>query len=1230
MSIPTIASSSSNQYTPIEHPPENEYTSGLPYKSISTFLNQRLTLTGKGQNQTAQFSLAEMLTHMNIKEVVLKGSSVYQWKNKTPPADIDLQCHLDASNIQVGLADQLAEFLNTHRVNPCKHHPDLQHKTWFSKIAYEADDAWSFLLLSTGHSKQKTTKIDLCYSSKHQNQYDMLSASKTIRINTEKQEATEIHKCTPALLDWMKKNHVLWFKPDINNGLGRLSYRLSKYPDAHLLQPHIAAAFCESASAETIQNIYLRVLREEYPQAQLSTNEKALLWVPVIDTLMAPTEHPALQEPFIDGIKNWSKFNDLERLKTALQNPDSAEMLVNRLQNACSIGLNFKEELSDLLLKHHEAFRTQLQPLVNKALGGKMIPAAQLFRQIGTLNQLDKIPKDELLIVFSECLQHHIEVGDDNTVQQSRNMVGWLHGDKLASCLFWLDRLPSNTRTSPSEQHATRILQSCIDLLAEQGVADSLEPVLPLLSSLKLNKTQLHTLCNSLFRCQTQGVQVNKSTPESLSLSFIQILAQHALILTDEIFHVPAQGSTSKAPIQAFYKDMMKFSARLKPQSIPPLLSQMISISNKLIRIEFPKTRLEISLTPPSLTLHTDSMHKVITDHLVGVGSKLFGPKEELNILWNDGCLFSGTVAPSTRNEQFQGAFSSPIQHPLPQGLKGLIDLPRAVCSTQWPSFDFDDHIITAKGLFHGNNLLQAKNIEEALKCLSLGEIYDESTSDNSKLYHKIMNSFPVMCGIDIEDEDTHVMSTLQIVYDRQRHGATLPEFSNAWNLSIPEHHTVRQEISSAGGGQMIFNKPWSAKTRAFNGQGEVIGEKNHRPFKWKGLIKQGKLLPKGTLWIGNNKTPALVLDSNDEQHTLPLPLIALFGTWFTGEMQGQYSFKSNIWNQREVWPPKNFEGFIAEYSTGPHHFSGYKTADGRAWGIWTNNHNVHINAKTEHPHYSLYIGSFITQQKPSRHGNAPAPLGAIQDNTEIPLTQNSALVPHGLMKQTLIDKTTYTATHAIDWMFFQGQGLSYSRINQNPEIRYDVPGTTRHFTGNGYKEQNKTKILDIVFNSEDGGADFLMVRPENFLHEPSYQTIYHDTSGLTQKILQMNNQAKMGDITFPSGIRYAGALQEKEQQFHLQGSFKIWINECKFQGVLDENPNAPIQNLKALDNNGTQALESIKMAYGVGSLTLRGLVTFISSGQLSYDSDIKPHLQVRTLTATASNSEITEFSLNK
>jgi hypothetical protein len=1228
MSSPSVSSFTSNQTNTFSPPSETEQKSSIPYKAISTFLNQRLTLEGKRPGQVAQFSLAEMLSHMDIKEVTLKGSAVNQWKSKTPPADIDLQCHLESSNIQPELADKFAQFLNECSITPCPNKPDLLRRTWFSQIAYESQEAWSRLIISAGHLKPATSKIDLCYSSKAQSHYDTLSASQTIRINTAKRQANLIHKWSPSLVEWMRKNNLLWCKQDIDNGLGRLSYRLSKLPDAHLLQPHIAAEFCKSASAETIQNIYLRVLRAEYPNTQLSAHEKALLWVPVIETLQAPTTASATWAYLIDEIKNWSKFNDLNRLKIALQNPDSAEDLLKRLSNACSIGLNFKQALSELLLKHHESFKAQLQPVVHQTLGGRIIPAEQLFKIIGTFNHLENTPKQELLTIFSGYLQHQIEVGDDNILKQSKNMLGWLHGDQLASCLFWLDRLPTNARNNPSEQQVTRILQSCIDWLNMQGLVDSLEPTLPQLSFVKLKKEQIHALCNTLFRNKTQGVQFKNNSPESLCLSFIQILAQHALILTNENFYTPAQEPTTKDPILSFYKDIQKFCAQLKPQSIPPILSNVISIKNKQVFIDLPNMQLEISLSPQKVTLYTGKMRKYITNHLTAVvGPGVSSAKDELSILWNDGCLFSGSAI---GKEQFEGAFSSPIQHPLPPGLKGLIELPRALCSTKWPNFCYNDHRITAKGSFSGNQLLQAKNIKEALQSLILGEIHDESTLDNSKLYQKFVNGFPVMCGIGVEDEDANISSKLQIVYDKQVHGPSLPEFINDWKLHIPETHMVRENISLFEGGSMIFNKQWNAKTRSFDGQCEILGEKEKQTFKWKGMIKKGKLQTKGELTIGNNKIPALILDSDNEETWLPISLIALLGSWFTGEMNGQYPFKSNIWNERNEWPPEEFEGFITDYSTDKHHFSGYKTTNGRAIGILTNNHDVHINRDTQSaPHYSMYIGSFITQQNTLTYEHAPLSMGHLQKDTAMPLGPTTSLLPHGLIHQALVNRASLLITHAIDWVFFRGQGLSYNNIDQKPSIRYDAPGTTRHFAGIGYKDSGKKKIIDIVINPEDQKTDFVLVRPEKFLQEPNHQSIYYDCTGLTQKILRMNNAAKMGDITFPSGVRYTGEIRENKHNIQLHGRFKISIDQLKFQGFLNENLNNPIQNLQAIDEESSLTLEAITNTYGIENLTLRDLISCVSGGQLSYDADIKPNLTLRSFTEATGNTEPTEFSLN-
>jgi hypothetical protein len=639
--------------------------------------------------------------------------------------------------------------------------------------------------------------------------------------------------------------------------------------------------------------------------------------------------------------------------------------------------------------------------------------------------------------------------------------------------------------------------------------------------------------------------------------------------------------------------------------------------------------RLEIALTPPRVTLHSASTKQYITNALIGACALSPNSKEEkLHLIWHDGCIFTGSIVAGSQGEQVHGKYISPPTIELPKKLKGLIDIPRTLCLTKFPSFCHAFHQITAQGLFNARDLVKSNDIEEALKTLKHGEIHDESSLDDTKLYHRIMNGQPVGCGaqIEIDRGDNTDTTAYSINYPPKPTGPYAKAFKNSWNLPIPEVLVVEQDlsISTEAAKTNVFKFQWNSSTKSCDGPSELTGIRNNQFFTWKGEYKNNQFCSKGSLFIGDNPISVFTMN-NENDCPLHMQTLTMICGWFTGNLLGHYPLKSEVWSKPNEWPPEQFEGFISEFQSGPHVFSGYKASNGHVFGLWTDQ-RILVQEDQKEKYYTMYAGSFITETNTALI-DVPLPTIGKRILAGMPLGPNLILLPHGQVNKSFTNIENFDLLHSAGWLFFRGKGIPYTQIDQASSILFNAPNYNRHYYSQDYfEEPGKSKAIDMVFSAADGGPDFILVRPENFIEEPNHQSIYCDANGLTQKVLRMNNEVRMGDITFPSGIRYSGEIRERNHVLYPQGRFKLMFKDLKYQGVAAPNPEEVIKNLKGTDPDSQEYLDSLKQLFGIEELTLSGLISLISDGR-SYDEDILPHLNVRTLTASTGDTEPTEFS---
>ena len=202
---------------------DSPYRTETSFKNFSTFLNRPLTVHSRNPNQYARFCLLDVLKHIDINKAILKGSTARHWKSDKPPADIDLQLSCTNSLDKKKLSQTLLGFLNSHSNRSIKDNHEIKEKVWFSRVRYQMQDAWVRLIVSVGYPQQDASTLDLNFTNYRGIAHDAIHASQAIQFDCAQRKAFSIGSWHPNLVDFLQKNQLLWFNPDIDEGLGRLA-----------------------------------------------------------------------------------------------------------------------------------------------------------------------------------------------------------------------------------------------------------------------------------------------------------------------------------------------------------------------------------------------------------------------------------------------------------------------------------------------------------------------------------------------------------------------------------------------------------------------------------------------------------------------------------------------------------------------------------------------------------------------------------------------------------------------------------------------------------------------------------------------------------------------------------------------------------------------------------------------------------------------------------------------
>ncbi|HEX4856822.1 MAG TPA: hypothetical protein VFV28_08405, partial [Limnobacter sp.] len=674
MPLSTPAGSAAQSSVEPFHSP---YRTEASFKQFSTFLNRKITLNSRSPNQFARFSPLDILKQLDVSQAYLKGSSVHHWKDDQPPSDIDFQICSDQPDKGPQVVEKLLDFLETTSGKGSIARPGFREKQWFNKVVHDQHGAWNRTLLSLGFPGPRASTVDLNITNRPHLSYDTIHASKAIFVDWANRKTAVVDCWHPALVQWMQQARLLWFNPDIDEGLGRLSYRLSKSPDMQLLQPEITEHFFRQASTVSTGKVFMRVLLGEYRNSSLLLEEQAGMWKAVLD--IAASGSSRQHQGLLTDMLAWSRFNKVEQLQQALLQGNMRETVIQRLKQGAQVGADFKESLRHVL-QADTCFKAHLEPLLGKALGARLMSPETLFNLLDQWEHLQGIPENEMQSVFMEYLRHWSGHGEPGLRQRCKNMLGWLEGDETSSLNFWMDRIPARSYGSPADRLSGPVVEAALQLIKSGGF-DAFIQALPVIENLRLKEDQLYSIIDQLMEHTAPSPALEHQPNKSVSREFFELLTRHLPRLV--------RAEVPIAESNAVLKDCLSFSRRVHTEKAPALIRSLVSTKGNTTHIELEDVSLAISNMDESMRLEQAQRQLLLTPHCIKLGTQdKVGSPREVKINWHDGTVFTGMMQ-TDKSQTCTGKLEANQQAPVPEDLKGLIEVGRILGLSKWPELDF-------------------------------------------------------------------------------------------------------------------------------------------------------------------------------------------------------------------------------------------------------------------------------------------------------------------------------------------------------------------------------------------------------------------------------------------------------------------------------------------------------------------------------------------------------------
>ncbi|WP_288108634.1 hypothetical protein [Limnobacter sp.] len=1183
---------------PISADPEFRYKTPIAYKEFERFLNQPRTITDRRGSVSRPFSLHNLFQRMGVNCVFLKGSTVMHWHRRQLHPDIDLQFDTTDQSFS-NIHEELHTFVSEH--DPSGRRCDLLKSPWFSKVSQHLNEAWRGEILSLGYPSPQHSKIDLNRSNNPLPVHDTLNASKAIYFDRLKREAFEINAWSPKLVEWFRQHNLMWFEPNIDQGLTRLSYRLSKKPDLRLVQPELALHYLSKADSSESAQIAMRVLGNEYSNSRLTDRQRSELWLWVLGDLENSIKEPHAQQT-IDQLLMWTQFHNLGALKAALLQPDLHPEVLKNLGNACRVGVDCKRKLL-ASLQQSSSWLHRLPEYLEAAMGIETPDAVEFFKLIDQWSGLLAVPEQELLTVFEPLLEQYARQVSNDHHDRATHMLGWIKGEALASALFMLDRIPKSSRASPPARLLDPLMDSSLQALRDQP-DQAIAALLPELLEVRVGPAYANTLVNLLAEKAAVTRSSDSTTSQSILSALLELKSWQNTLVNSSIF----EGAEPLDPRRAndlqlkLTQSLRKLDELAGPGGslVPPMLKGLIQKKAGTLTVNWEDGLLSWSNVDSRTTIKRGGSSLSVTEQLMALQqSDRNGGPDRLDLIWSDGTFFTGTT--NTETGDCSGKLFSPLDEAKVQG-NPLLETGRTLCKARWPLSAFNAQTLSAEGHFQLERLLDARNLNQALQSLKDGLLEENDARGLLHVEYIVEKGKPFGC-IAVNNSDGQ-QAGLQMRFEpaatetsdplSRSHGvkAVTEDISRDFSVVFLPMPTATLSFSSA----------WNVEENSLSGQAQIRSS-GKSPFLWSGeLDDQDQPKPGGVLQLPGTRVAVKPYTDTADPQCVPIRFLPVMADVMGPALRGKFAFEPRIHLSQTEWPKVGFEGFVSELNCGSFRFSGYIGAGGRAAGLLKirSNNNLFSDRAIR--------GNFLIAGESISPG-----LEKLRDLTGIEpvvvtLPDGRTLRPHGFCENHLLDYQSVSAYKTGQSVYFNGVALRADQITRHTEQVYDTPGAPQYFSGTDLEFKGKTLQADVVINAGDGSPDFLWIRPPGYERNVRYQANYFNASGYHASLLMLNQKIALANLTFPSGLVYKGQIGFVSPSLYgPAGQGKIEKGTLRFSGHFKHN-----QAIEKLVADNLESENLLRGATQRDRITLPSLLERINAAEQDYGIDLQSHMRQR------------------
>ncbi|MFN4329359.1 MAG: hypothetical protein ACK4FF_10835 [Limnobacter sp.] len=1141
------------------------------YQTISSFgqlaklyLNEtwRVSASPRG-NAHVWLTLRELMDGLALERFLIKGSAAWRTPSTYAAGQSDLDLQLTApisefENQGQALIDRIKLWMNTRYT---AREPGLvqfkgQANPWINRSQFWQTPKGPGLLISVGKKMSGSQVIDLVFNSRgDQVSFDSLSASRVLAIDLVARTAVTQDVCHPQLVTWLRNHQLHWFARDINQGLGRLSYRASKESPITLLQDDLWSHFLSKASQEEIGQMLIRTWADlgerqmtgpglnpgvlsRQARAPMPEAQRMAQWGVFRDMVqalnMAISQSNEADKQLSDlrlleiVVLGWTKMDSLAEIAAIDHHADSvtADQLLTRWLNACRCSSELRDTLPSCV-NSWEGLRQSITQHGQALLNIQTLNMAQLDCALKSSEGLDQVPVRELNAVLGEAFARLADSEpSESSSPLAKHALNWLRGCPVGTLAVLIHRMPANRLSSPRQQECVAITDQLKLVMLMRSEA---------LASIHDNLTQIRLPKH----CLSEVIQIlnsqHRSTEETLTATQGQPLWVQALgliTLWQRQLSSLGQSEWSRDLSAQCVARSIDVAHALQKGSIPPLIAEVAQIKGDCLHIVQPGSgQFELRVT-------TDKVQAKASPHVFEFDPnggwvddcQKKGKQPTKRVFWPDtGLLF---LDGASQDGLSSGTLKIPVNAMI-ESHKGLIRLGVDVLASFGVQLNLSGCSIKASGEFLDKNIQANTDSASALEGMQSGRIALHDAREDSPVKWLVVDGKPVKMIIKRSKDCKLWLFNADLTKTPESTPSSQRGWLNAWRvwptqpMRLMTGFLTRHSPSIRC--QVECEITLDTTTMQFGPQCTIRANQLGLTYTWQGALSLPEPIPKHIVPrppMSEGSGP----DAPPTPEQLPVPIQAIGSYLLLCKLAGAEHLNctgpAHQLNEKDCpWPEFGF--FTLSSDNNACHLEGYTWTNQRIWGWQTVGLYV---ADWVHMHY--LVGSFmLLPQRAVTKVGALRNLGlhTAPDSVLLNRADRKALRPHGLCKtrstSELVEKPWDTSQCVL---YFCGLGFVISHMAPKVPHLFQSLNTVEYW--NLRSSMHAQEVYHVLFKQPNGYPDAMIRLPSKM--GKAYAHEMWDTNGLHVCLTIQNGSQPFALIELPSGLTYRGQFFEQDGLF--------------------------------------------------------------------------------------------------